>query len=358
MAKKQYLDAAGAKLIVDNLRGEIDTLGSSVVKTVNGVAPANGAITITKATVGLNNVDNTSDLEKPISNATKMALDDKVDRAAGKGLSSNDFTNTYKGWLDTIMTTDDTDTIVNKWSEVVAFLDGVSEETTFNEIVAPISAHATEISQIQSYTINGKKIKSSPTLGAADIALATDWTIADTYSDPKAGDTIADALAYLAKRANDAYSKANEATSKAGVTKIGGLFGEVKLDTATTTGKAVKFSVNASTNTISATVNGVASDTQGSYANSALQTVSASASTSEQTSGKTYISASADAKSGNTGAKTQAITVSLKTLPLSKATADLDGVATAYDVATVMAASHQALETESIPTATIEGWFA
>ena len=105
-------------------------------------------------------------------------------------------------------------------------------------------------------------------------------------------------------------------------------------------------------------MDGVASDTQGSYADSALQTVSASASTSEQTSGKTYISASADAKSGNTGAKTQAITVSLKTLPLSKATADLDGVATAYDVATVMAASHQALETDAIPTATIEGWFA
>ena len=48
--------------------------------------------TPTKALVGLGNVDNTSDANKPISTATQEALDDKVDKVAGKELSSNDFT--------------------------------------------------------------------------------------------------------------------------------------------------------------------------------------------------------------------------------------------------------------------------
>lgn len=46
---------------------------------------------VTAAQVGLGNVDNTSDLNKPISTATQLALDDKVDKIEGKGLSTNDY---------------------------------------------------------------------------------------------------------------------------------------------------------------------------------------------------------------------------------------------------------------------------
>ena len=41
---------------------------------------------VTKAQVGLGNVDNTSDINKPISNATQTALDKKVNKEAGKSL--------------------------------------------------------------------------------------------------------------------------------------------------------------------------------------------------------------------------------------------------------------------------------
>lgn len=52
-----------------------------VVTTVNNVPPANtGNITITKADIGLGNVDNTSDLNKPVSTATQTALDLKEDK--------------------------------------------------------------------------------------------------------------------------------------------------------------------------------------------------------------------------------------------------------------------------------------
>lgn len=60
--------------------------------TVNGHALTEN-ITISKSDVGLGNVNNTSDLNKPISTATQTALDDKVDKETGKGLSTNDFTN-------------------------------------------------------------------------------------------------------------------------------------------------------------------------------------------------------------------------------------------------------------------------
>lgn len=54
---------------------------------------------VTKAQVGLGNVDNTSDANKPISTATQVALDNKVDKIDGKGLSTNDFTNEDKAQI-------------------------------------------------------------------------------------------------------------------------------------------------------------------------------------------------------------------------------------------------------------------
>lgn len=52
--------------------------------------------TLNKAAVGLSNVDNTSDANKPISTATATALANKVDKVAGKQLSTEDFTSAEK----------------------------------------------------------------------------------------------------------------------------------------------------------------------------------------------------------------------------------------------------------------------
>ncbi|CTQ45759.1 DUF2793 domain-containing protein [Roseibium aggregatum] len=49
---------------------------------------------VTKSEVGLGNVDNTSDASKPVSTAQQTALDTKVDKVAGYGLSEEDFTST------------------------------------------------------------------------------------------------------------------------------------------------------------------------------------------------------------------------------------------------------------------------
>ena len=67
---------------------------------VNGTAvPVTSQIaevSVNKATVGLDNVDNTRDVDKPISTAQQAALDNKVDKAAGKGLSTEDYTTADK----------------------------------------------------------------------------------------------------------------------------------------------------------------------------------------------------------------------------------------------------------------------
>lgn len=55
---------------------------------------------VTKETIGLGNVNNTSDEDKPVSIATQSALDTKVDIVEGKSLSTNDFTDEYKTNLD------------------------------------------------------------------------------------------------------------------------------------------------------------------------------------------------------------------------------------------------------------------
>lgn len=57
--------------------GELDATGdvSGAVTSVNGQT---GAVTVTKTDVGLGNVDNTSDANKPVSSATQTALDAKV----------------------------------------------------------------------------------------------------------------------------------------------------------------------------------------------------------------------------------------------------------------------------------------
>jgi len=52
-----------------------------------------------KTTVGLDNVDNTADKDKPVSTAQQTALDKKVDKVEGKGLSANDYTNEEKDKL-------------------------------------------------------------------------------------------------------------------------------------------------------------------------------------------------------------------------------------------------------------------
>lgn len=91
------------------------------VNTVTSVARRTGAVTLTKTDIGLDNVDNTSDDDKPISTATQTALDSKVDKVEGKGLSQEDFTTELKSKLDGLSNYDDstiTEALSNKVDKI------------------------------------------------------------------------------------------------------------------------------------------------------------------------------------------------------------------------------------------------
>lgn len=75
--------------------------GDSILELqINNHVNDNNPHNVTSTQLGLENVDNTSDLDKPISNATQLELDDKVDSSS---LGATAFSNDYKD-LDNLPT--------------------------------------------------------------------------------------------------------------------------------------------------------------------------------------------------------------------------------------------------------------
>ena len=96
--------AAGVMTAADKIKLNAIEAGAQV-NTVTGVkgdsesSYRTGNINITPTNIGLGNVNNTSDADKPISTAQQAALDEKVDKVSGKGLSTNDYTTDEKNKL-------------------------------------------------------------------------------------------------------------------------------------------------------------------------------------------------------------------------------------------------------------------
>lgn len=64
----------------DALKGKLEGIADGAqVNAVTSVANRTGAVTLKKSDVGLGNVDNTSDAQKPVSAAVRQALDGKAD---------------------------------------------------------------------------------------------------------------------------------------------------------------------------------------------------------------------------------------------------------------------------------------
>lgn len=100
-----YIGASGiVALIADavDIRGPAGSAGNVAWGDIAGkpvVIAAGATQTEAKTVISLENVDNTSDVNKPISTATQTALDNKVDKVTGKGLSTEDYTTAEKSKL-------------------------------------------------------------------------------------------------------------------------------------------------------------------------------------------------------------------------------------------------------------------
>lgn len=120
-----------------------------------------GDVNITKANIGLGNVDNTSDANKPISTATQTALDNKVDKVTGKGLSTNDFTDALLSKLNGIESGAQVNTITG--------VKGNAESSyrTGNVNLTPANIGAVPTSR----TVNGHALSANVTVTASDVGL-------------------------------------------------------------------------------------------------------------------------------------------------------------------------------------------
>ena len=88
-----YLQNGGYTGTGQDLKDEIDAItGGTGVELQAHLINYTNPHQVTKEQVGLGNVDNTSDVNKPVSTAQQTALDLKVDKITGKGLSTNDLT--------------------------------------------------------------------------------------------------------------------------------------------------------------------------------------------------------------------------------------------------------------------------
>lgn len=94
---------------------------------------------VTKAQVGLDQVNNTSDADKPVSTATQRALDSKVDKVSGKQLSTNDYTTTDKNKVAESINESAVNTLINtaigKLTKASVGLDNVDNTADANKEV-------------------------------------------------------------------------------------------------------------------------------------------------------------------------------------------------------------------------------
>ncbi len=117
------------------------------MKTTNLWLAVKGVIKngfVTKSDVGLDQVDNTSDLNKEVSIATAAALVGKVDTVAGKGLSTNDYDNTAQTKLAGIQAGAEVNLTTEQTQDLIAamFQGGTHNNVTFTYVNGVINVSA------------------------------------------------------------------------------------------------------------------------------------------------------------------------------------------------------------------------
>ena len=104
---------------------------TNVPYPVTSVAGKTGAVTLAKGDVGLGNVDNTSDANKPISTATQTALDDKQSKITASGILKGDGTGA-------VIAAEETEVELVDLPQEVFW--AIYDETTYEELNAAYNA--------------------------------------------------------------------------------------------------------------------------------------------------------------------------------------------------------------------------
>jgi hypothetical protein len=150
----------------------------SASKGGTGVA----SISALKTALGVDQINNTSDLAKPISTATHAALDTKVDKVDGKELSTNDYTTTEKNKLAAVSGTNTGDQDLSGLATISQLtgkanisdlaLKAPLASPTFTGIVSGITKAMVGLSNVENTSDLAKPI-SSATQTALDLKVST-----------------------------------------------------------------------------------------------------------------------------------------------------------------------------------------
>lgn len=167
-----------------------DTAYTAIAHGTNVSNPHN----VTATQVGLGNASNTSDANKPVSTAQQTALDLKVDKVTGKGLSTNDYTTAEQSKLSGIATgatANATDAQLRDRSTHT----GSQAQSTITNLTTDLAAkQATLVSGTNIKTVNGASV-----VGAGNVSVAADLpggSATTAYDDGlDAGNAVIDRVA-------------------------------------------------------------------------------------------------------------------------------------------------------------------
>ena len=221
------LNATDVKGALDELKENLDAVtGGGTVTGVKGEAEETyrtGKVNITRANIGLGNVDNTSDMDKPVSTAQQAAIEDAID-----GLSSTYIPASQKGTPNGVASLDSTGKVPA--AQLPSYVDDVIEgtyvnATTFHDTEgSPVTP---ESGKLYIDTTTDKEYRWSGTqFSSIRDGIALGETAETAYAGNK-GKANADAIAALQAAQGNYQTKTDETLPTTSKTVVGGI-NEVK----------------------------------------------------------------------------------------------------------------------------------
>jgi hypothetical protein len=205
---------------------------------VTSLASLKAALAIDKTSIGLSNVDNTTDLLKPISTATQTVLDikantsdvsnslaNKVDKINGKDLSSNDYTTAEKTKLAAITGTNTGDQDLSSYATTSALALKANAADLSSGLA--LKANASDLTTSLALKENASNKSSAADLGGtspSDILYPTQKAVKDYVTANASSGGIADGSISTIKLADLAVTDAKLASginkSKVGLSNV------------------------------------------------------------------------------------------------------------------------------------------
>ena len=213
------LNATDVKGAIDELKENIDTItGGGTVTGVKGEAEEtyrSGQVNITRANIGLGNVDNTSDMNKPVSTAQQAAIDDAID-----GLSSTYIPASQKGTPNGVAGLDSTGKVPA--AQLPSYVDDVVEYANRSSfpVIGEDGKIYVALDTNLTYRWGGSEyVEISPSLALGE-------TAETAYAGNK-GKANADAIAALQAAQGNYQTKTDNSLPTTSKTVVGAI-GEVK----------------------------------------------------------------------------------------------------------------------------------